>query len=128
MTDALRRYTLGTFLVVAFLTGCQQEPKEDPQDLVGYWEIQEAYRNGQQTESLDELFFEFFADGTMRTNISGVPTDATYEVKGNSVQQRESDMEVDYTIQEVSDSTLTLSTTIRNFNFRFALGKRIPQE
>lgn len=128
MVHSLRKYAYGTLLLIAFLAGCKQEPAEDPQDLIGYWEIQEAYRNSQQTESLDELFFEFFEDGTMRTNISGIPTDAVYEVKGNTVQQRETDMEVDYTIQEATDSILILSTTIRDFNFRFALRKRIPQE
>jgi len=128
MPHSILKYTLGALFITVLLASCKQEPKEDPQDLIGYWEIQNAYRNGQQTESLDELFFEFLADGTMRTNISGIPNDAAYAVKGNTVQQRESDMEIDYTIQEATDSTLILSTTIRNYDFRFELDQRVPQE
>lgn len=128
MANSIAKYTLSTLLLVALLAGCKQEPQEDPQDLIGYWEIQNAYRNGEQTESLDELFFAFYEDGTMRTNISGVANDAVYEVKGNTVQQRESNMDVDYTIQETTDSSLVLTTTIRNFNFRFELDKRVPQK
>ena len=128
MTNSLAKYVLGILVFLLLLGSCKQEPTEDPQDLIGYWEIQSAYRNGQQTESLDELFFEFFEDGTMRTNISGIPTDAAYTVKGNSINQLESDMDVAYSIEEATDSTLTLTTTIRNYNFRFDLGKRVPQE
>lgn len=115
-------------LILGLLTACQAEPQKEPDSITGYWEIKEAYRNGQQTESLDELFFEFFADGTMRTNISSFPANASYELKGNRIMQREGEMDIDYAIEQVSDSTLTLTTNIRNFNFRFDLVKRNPQE
>ena len=64
----------------------------------------------------------------MRTNISGVPAEASYELQGEKVLQRESEMDIDYTVQGLTDTTLTLSTTIRDFDFRFVLNKRIPQE
>ncbi|NRB62438.1 MAG: hypothetical protein HRU40_05305 [Saprospiraceae bacterium] len=118
----------GIFFLALLLLGCQNESKQESTNLVGFWEIQEAYRNGQFTESLDELFFEFFEDGTMRTNITGIPDDATYTFSKNKIEQRESDLDIDYTIQNLSDSTLNLTTSIRDFNFRFLLVKRIPQE
>jgi len=128
MNQRTTRHLLTFFFIGLTFWSCRQEPANDTDDLVGYWEIEEAFRNGQLTESLDELYFEFFQDGTMRTNISGVPAEASYELQGEKVLQRESEMDIDYTVQGLTDTTLTLSTTIRDFDFRFVLNKRIPQE
>ena len=90
--------------------------------LIGKWEIVEAYRNGNLAESLDDLFFEFYEDGKMRTNILGSSSQSDYEIDGQKILQGGDDgVEVDYQIEEVSDSTLVLTTALRRYNFSFSL-------
>ena len=57
---------------IGLLTGCQDEQTSSKEELIlGRWEIQQAYRNGRTTESLEELYFEFYKDGKMNTNLLG---------------------------------------------------------
>ena len=122
----LIKLTLLATLVLAF--ACQSEPTTNGDLLVGRWQIQEATRNGKPTESLDELYFEFYSDGKMRTNLSGSPEMATYQLEQNRILQRESRMEIDYEVEELSDSILTLKTSLRGFTFRFALDREVQEK
>ncbi|MBL8047007.1 MAG: hypothetical protein JNL09_10720 [Anaerolineales bacterium] len=77
---------------------------------------------------MEELYYEFLPDGTLRTNMSGAPETATYAVEKNILQQRQGRIEADYTIEELSDSVLILSANIRSFAFQFKLAKRSSTE
>ena len=126
----LLRIAFSGFLLMGILA-CGSEPQEEesPNQLLGRWDIRQAMRNGQPTESLDDLYFEFFQDGKMSTNLNnGTIENASYEVEGNTIRQRESQFPVDYTIEEVNDSILVLSTEIRNYKFKFLLDKTIQEE
>jgi len=116
------------FFSIFFLFGCEGESVDNSDLLIGRWDIREAKRNGQATESLDQLYFEFFQDGNMKTNILGADEDATYELKDNTIRQRESQMPIDYTVETISDTSLIMSATINRFNFRFQLGKTVEEE
>ena len=111
-----------------FLLGCKSESVDNTDQLIGRWDIREAKRNGQATESLDQLYFEFFQDGNMKTNILGADEEATYELDDNTIRQRESQLPIDYTIESISDTTLIMNATINRFNFRFQLGKTVEEE
>ncbi len=111
------------------LSACQDTEETIRQEyLLGRWELQQAYRNGQVTESLQELYFDFYQDGKMSTNILGAPETATYELEENELRQRDSQMDIDYQVEELSDSLLILTTNLRNYDFRFRLNKRIQEE
>ncbi|NUN99628.1 MAG: hypothetical protein HUU01_03320 [Saprospiraceae bacterium] len=114
-----------TFLVVAAgISSCKSEDQINyAEKILGRWDIREAKRNGDVTESLAGLYFEFQADGAMRTNLSATEETAAYEVRDNKILQRQSQIEADYTIEEISDSTMILTTTLRSYNFRFSLTK-----
>lgn len=116
------------FFSILFLFGCKGESVDNTDTLIGRWDIREARRNGQATESLDRLYFEFFEDGNMKTNILGADEEATYELDDNTIRQRDSQMPIDYTIETLSDTSLIMSTTINRFNFRFQLGKTVEEE
>lgn len=107
---------------------CQTESNPSETLILGHWDIEEATRNGRPTESLAELFFEFFQDGKMRTNLSGIPDDGNYTIEKDKLYQRESQMDTDYTIEEINDSLLILSTEMRGFAFRFLLQKSIQEK
>jgi len=44
------------------------------------------------------------------------------------IKQRESQLEIDYKVDSLTDSVLTMSTTINRYNFQFRLGKTIVEE
>lgn len=123
---------LFTFLLVATaLTSwmaCTSDPTFETDELLGRWEIELATRDGQATESLAELFFEFQEDNQLLTNLSSVPETYEYEVDGAVIRQRGGAMDVDYFVEELVDDQLTLTTELRNFNFRFVLHKITPTE
>lgn len=111
---------LGTITIFACQT---QNTAETAQMLVGRWELVQALRNGSPTESLAELYFEFTADGKLKTNLTGVPEEGTYELKDEQLLQRNTQIDADYTIEEIADSNLTLTTNLRGYAFRFDLKK-----
>lgn len=113
-----------SLLLTVLLFSCGSEPGNTAELITGRWNIDQAYRDGQQTGTLDELFFVFNEDGTMRTNLSGAEEEAAYEVDGNVIRQRDSRIEADYEVLEITDSTLVLTTELRNFRFRFDLKKQ----
>ncbi|MEZ5043172.1 MAG: hypothetical protein R2828_24965 [Saprospiraceae bacterium] len=122
---------IGTIIVGLFLLspfGCKNESTGNSELLLGRWDIREAKRNGQTTESLDQLFFEFFQDGSMRTNILGTVEEATYQFDNTTLKQRESQVEIDYNVESLTDSFLVMTATINRFNFQFRLGKTIEEE
>ena len=121
--------TFSILFGIALLASCQSRQENDNQDIIlGKWEIRQAYRNGRLTESLDELYFEFFQDGKMNTNLLGMPESSIYAIKENQLQQREGQLDIDYTIEELSDSLLVLSTELRGYNFRLSLKRNIRED
>lgn len=119
-------FVIGIFLL--FASGCKNDTVDDTKNLLGRWDIIEAKRGGQVTESLDQLFFEFFQDGKMRTNILGATENADYSMENMTIKQRKSQLEIDYKVDSLSDSVLEMSTTINRYEFKFRLGKTIVEE
>lgn len=116
--------SLVLFIVLGALS-CGKE--EDPmlKLIQGRWEIKEAYRNSQATESLAELYFKFEKDGHMETNlpIAETPAAAVYTLKRGVITQTQGELEIEYQIESVTDSSLVLNTTLQNFPFRFVFSK-----
>ena len=116
-------YFFLSLMAFTIFLGCKKDAKTNEDILWGRWEIVDASRNGSRTETLDELYFVFGEDGSLETNIAGSPEMATYSVKENLIQQRESRLEADYLIEQITDSTLMLATELRTFRFRLLLKK-----
>lgn len=115
---------LGLFLTFA----CGEDDIQNTDLILGRWDIQEALRSGRPTESLDQLFFEFFEEGKMRTNITGSVTDGSYEIDGGQLLQRGVPLETDYTIQTLTDSVLVLTAAINRYDFRLQFTRTIQEE
>ena len=114
---------------IGLLTGCQEEQSDKKEELIlGRWEIQQAYRNGKTTESLEQLYFEFYKDGKMNTNLLGATETASYEMENGTLLQRDSQMDINYNIQELNDSILVMTTQLRSFDFQFRLRRSIQEE
>lgn len=124
------RFVQTTLLLLSLtlLGACGEDDVVQEELLLGRWDIRQGLRNGRATESLDQLFFVFYEEGRMQTNITGSPADANYELAEDQILQRGGPMEIDYTIQSLTDSLLILTTSINNYDFRLELGRTIQEE
>ena len=89
----------------------------------------EGFRAGKKTESLKDTYFSFTSD-KMSTNlpIRGA-TDSPYSRKENIISQTViNDLTIDYTIQELTEHRLQLTTNLRGLEFVFILEKELPEE
>ena len=89
------------------------------QELNGRWELTSASIDGEDSDRLENLYFEFLAD-QMNTNILGEDGTYPFHLHGSVIDQ-ESEPAVSYEFQIDSDSTLALSTDIRGKTFVFHL-------
>ena len=121
--------SLVLFVVLGALS-CGKE--EDPmlKLIQGRWEIKEAYRNDQATESLADLYFQFEKDGRMETNlpVSETPAASAYSLKRGVITQTQGALEIEYQIETVTDTSLVLNTTLQNFPFRFVFSKPVDMQ
>lgn len=103
---------------------CESEEEKIQQMIIGRWTLEEAQRNDRVTESLASLYFIFREEGTMETNLLGSEEMYFYSVSPLEIIQRGSRIEpIQYQINQLSDSSAELSTSLRNFNFVFKLRK-----
>ena len=122
---------LGAFLFL--FTACQDEKKDTPtfdgDQLIGRWEIIEAYRNGKKTETLTDTFYEFDRSGKLSTNLTPSATKEEYDYKfdGSEIKQA-GGLETVYQVENLTDSLLVLSMNINKFPFRLTLGKVVAQD
>lgn len=113
---------------IGFIFACGEDDIQDTDLLLGRWDVQEALRSGRPTESLDNLFFEFFEEGKMRTNITGATVDGSYDLDGDQLKQRGGPLETTYTIQTLTDSVLILTTVINKFDFKLEFSRTLQEE
>lgn len=108
--------------------GTEEASDTSPNELLGRWELTNATRNGRPTESLTDLYFEFFLDGKMTTNIGGATESASYTLKDGEIRQTDSQFDVTYEIRDLQDSVLVLATELRGYSFQFRLAKTLQEE
>jgi hypothetical protein len=116
------------WLPLLLLAGCGDNPDFDPAQLAGRWEIAEAYRNGELTTSLEDLFLDFDGQETLSTNLTSAEREFQYSVDGNQIYQSGGPMNVTYQIEELTEQRLILTTTLRNYDFRFVFIRPAPAE
>ncbi len=119
------------FLNVVFLA-CEPEPKTpvyEKQDLIGQWELTEAWRNNRKTETLVGTYYNFDDNGHMSTNFNLDMQESSYEYEfdGRQITQK-GEEETVYHIDSLTSSTLIFSTTFHNFPFKLALTKKLESE
>lgn len=114
--------------LMLLMTSCAEEPQNIQELLPGRWELQQATRNGEPTRSLADLYYEFDADGTMRTNLPVAKGESAYQISGQSIEQNQDGNIIAYSVASITDSTLVLQTELRNTPFQFNLQRAIPNQ
>ena len=125
LPEILIRFYFMTLLgavLIACNGGNSNQQKIQAAQIQGSWEVIEASRNGQATESLDGLFFRFSDNGTLTTNLMGSDVESPYELSGNTIVQKGDDA-LSYTIGEVADNRLVLETKLQDMDFKLVLQK-----
>ena len=103
--------------VVLLLSACESEGLTH-EDIQGQWSVISATRNGKETTTLEYGYFDFSNDTVFLTNIYSSDQSFGYELRDNKIYQEGGENAV-YTVQQNDVDSLVLSTTIRDFDFRF---------
>lgn len=108
------------------LAACADESSDERVDqrtlLQGRWEIIQALRDEQPTETLSGAYFEFRPNDKMVSNLAGTE-EVRYELKDNTITQVEGRNPLRFGIQSISDSLLVLQMDIRGSDFKLTLQK-----
>ncbi|MEO7176168.1 MAG: hypothetical protein ABIV51_09735 [Saprospiraceae bacterium] len=98
--------------------------QEKPQDkLLGVWQLTEASRDEEPTETLESLYLHFISDSIVDTNLSGEPQKIGYEMFKKEKIKLNLPQPLDLSIVELSDSVLQLQASISQHEFQFFFKK-----
>lgn len=120
-------------LIVIFLgccfSNCSDPVKEDKVDLAqiiqGHWILKKAYRNKKQTVALENTFFEFHEDGNMKTNFNvDMKTENHPFLVRKNIIRRQTPDSLTYHIYEASDTSLTLQTRYKGYEFKLIMERQ----
>lgn len=114
-------------VLLSTIFACTNEPTAEEENLsdqlIGRWEVIQALRNDQPTETMTDFYLEFGADQQMTSNLTGAVEQVAYELKDKVIHQKSTRLPVDFNIVDLRDSVLVLTMTMRNTDFRFTFQK-----
>ena len=101
---------------------CKNE-KKHVAPLMGHWDLTYGEMNGREAPSLEKIYFEFGID-SVKTNFTVTETEesATFDLTEKRITQNTSDP-IEYDIENLTDSTLELSTALRGLEFKLVFKK-----
>ncbi len=115
------------FTFVGFwVVGCDEKTEITRQKLVGDWRLVKGLKNDRETGLLEGTVFSFSETGQMTTNLPvGIESPAPFEVEKNTIHQNGRHT-IDYSILNISDSSLILGLKMRGMEFEMHLQKFVP--
>lgn len=119
------RYIMSLAISILFFT-CDSETSSTSNLFVGRWELEEALKNGKNSDLLEGIYFEFFQDGSLKSNFNATGQEelSKYKIKGEEIQQSESELNLNFEVSEIKDTVLVLKTQLRGVNYQLLLKKR----
>lgn len=109
-------------LVVMLFSACQKESGNDNDTasmLLGVWKLKSATRNGNVTETLDNLKLEFINDTLLYSNLSSSREEQTYKLENLTISTEGARINPAYKIVSITDSTLQLQMILNDYQFEF---------
>lgn len=100
--------------------------KPDIQEVLpgGRWVVASATRDGKTTGTLTDLYFEFYPNDSLVSNIAGVPGEMRWYVQEDVIQQRKGPFDADYQVQNISASDMEVTTTLNGSAFVIKFTKK----
>lgn len=127
MRNKNNSYLLSLFVVFAMVS-CQSDSANfAPDTLKGKWNIEQAFRDGKETQTLKKGYFEFSDEQKLKTNILRDTLFYNYVLKGSKIKVDDTH-KISYTVSKLIADTLILETKIRKFDFRIILLKAVDEE
>ncbi|HHM21036.1 MAG TPA: hypothetical protein ENJ20_03335 [Bacteroidetes bacterium] len=123
----LNKLSLLLLAVLLFSSACKDETKRPSFDkdlLYGRWDLSQAWRSNRPIETLDDLFYEFYKNGKMRTNftLDMTPGEFDYSFDGQVIEQKGGG-DLVYMVDSLGHDKLIMTTVFSNYPFRLALDK-----
>lgn len=123
----IKKIVSSLVVLLIFSTGCNTENAFKSELLIGKWDVVSAVRaqagTSKSTSTLDEVFFEFHENQTFNSNFPAeLEADKTYHYKIKAPQMLHvEESELVFSIDELSDTSLVLSTEVLGYNFNMRL-------
>lgn len=95
-------------------------------DIVGFWELHSAKRNGRSTESLQDAHFTFEQPNFFSTNVFG--TDLLQEVIWKDSTFMPMDSSMIYRVESLMEDTLQLTFDVQRYTFDLMCLRAAPNE
>ena len=108
---------IGLAALGVFLSSCAGDTIQQDR-ISGKWVVVKAARNGKETKTLEDGYFDFTNDTLFQTNIFSREETFPYVLSDERIYQQGGENVV-YTIVPSEEDSLILHTTIRNFDFEF---------
>ncbi|TXF87634.1 hypothetical protein FUA23_18205 [Neolewinella aurantiaca] len=93
----------------------------------GRWELVEARKNNIVTGVVQGLYFEFWPNDSLATNLMGNDSPGTYLKTGDEIVTEGVKLPLTFSIQGMTDSTLDLRSKFRGFQFDFQMERAVPE-
>jgi hypothetical protein len=116
-SSIIKKITLAFCSFIFLLSSCKRDSAAESYYINGTWDVYEAYRSGEKTETLSKAFFTFGAD-SMQTNILGDTVYVPFSRDGRLIMQGGS-YPIQFKIERFDKDTLELSAKIRKYSFLF---------
>lgn len=105
------------------LSSCGTDAEKFKNAVPGYWIVEQAFRDQNETQLLSGVFFQFGDDGKMLTNLPNTAEGMTdFELIGEIITQKAA-TPIQYNIKGISDTSLVLAMVISNTPFEIHLKK-----
>lgn len=110
--------------MLSFIVACKEDAKTD--NLDGRWEIIGGTFNGRAADQFKGFYLEFGKDGSLKTNLNANAADeiGTFKIKNGKILKQTAE-EATFTIKEIKDTVMMLSTQMRGIDFQFILHKKM---
>jgi len=108
------------------LPSCEDTSEKTQAAIIGHWELTKALRNERETGTLEGVYFDFYVDGKMETNLPvGADVPVEYEVDKTEILQK-TPQPIRYQAVTMEDSLLVLKMEVRGMAFEMHLRRAEP--
>lgn len=118
-----KTFSIFFILLLSCVVACKEDAKTA--NLDGRWEVIGGTFNGKSADQFKGFYLEFGKDGSLKTNLNVNATDeiGTFKIKNGKILKQTAD-EATFSINDIKDTVMILSTQMRGSDLQFILNKK----